>query len=118
MTARRCLPILPPIPCPPDCGDCCGIVPVSTLEWLAVAAYARNHGITAREQGLSCPFLHDGRCAVHPVRPVLCRAFGHVRGMTCPKGHQRPVPEAAVHAAVVSEPRNRTLHSFVDPEAP
>jgi len=25
---------------------------------------------------LSCPFLHDDRCAVYPVRPVYCRTFG------------------------------------------
>ncbi len=115
---RRCLPMLPPIPCDPGCGECCGVVPVSPTEWLAVAVYARQHGVTPRDQGLTCPFFQDGGCAVHPVRPTLCRAFGHVAGMTCPKGHQRNVPELPVLGAILSEPRTRLLHSFVDPKAP
>lgn len=25
---------------------------------------------------LSCPFLEDDRCSIHPVRPLLCRTYG------------------------------------------
>jgi Fe-S-cluster containining protein len=25
---------------------------------------------------LSCPFLEDNRCSIHPVRPLLCRTYG------------------------------------------
>jgi hypothetical protein len=35
-----------------------------------------------------CPFRDEerGRCLVYPVRPFICRLFGHVEWMPCPLG--------------------------------
>lgn len=52
-----------------------------------MANYAAEHAIEPRDQGLTCPWYQDGCCAVHPVRPALCRLFGHVPQMTCCNGH-------------------------------
>lgn len=37
-----------------------------------------------------------GRCAVYPVRPLVCRLFGHVEWLPCPTGRIRPAPGAGV----------------------
>ncbi len=29
-------------------------------------------------QGLDCPFLEDGSCSIHPVRPFVCREFNAI----------------------------------------
>ncbi|MBQ9407755.1 MAG: YkgJ family cysteine cluster protein [Desulfovibrio sp.] len=83
--------------CGPGCAACCHQpIPATTLELLLLKAYV--HHVMPQEQRLvqenvlgkfrggkeclteACPFLHDGRCAVYPVRPIACRQyliFGH-----------------------------------------
>ena len=47
-----------------------------------------------------CWFRDDrrGRCAVYPVRPLVCRLFGHVEWLPCPVGQVVPTPGSGVSA--------------------
>jgi Fe-S-cluster containining protein len=38
-------------------------------------------------QGAMCPALNDdGRCAIYPVRPTICRLYGATTALRCPHG--------------------------------
>lgn len=80
-------PPLPVMQCDPNCGECCGVVPCTQGEFVAVEAYAMENGLTPVAQGLTCPWYQNGGCAVHPVRPAVCRLFGHVPQLECPRGY-------------------------------
>jgi Fe-S-cluster containining protein len=73
--------------CDTGCGECCGPVPVTAAELNRVRVHAAAKGVTPKKQGIACPFYQEGQCAVHEVRPLLCRTFGHVPRMTCPRGY-------------------------------
>jgi Fe-S-cluster containining protein len=80
--------------CGTNCYQCCiQPIPATPLEILGLrmfvqqelatasavrqslaAGFARFLGDTAN-LGAACPFLHEGRCAVYPVRPMACRRF-------------------------------------------
>lgn len=72
--------------CIDGCGDCCGVVPASGVEYDRVMAYAAEYGIEPVLQGVTCPWFQDGGCAVYEARPTACRLYGHCEGMTCPHG--------------------------------
>lgn len=59
----------------------------SDAEYEAVERYVAEHDVTPERQGLTCPWYQDGKCQVHPVRPGICRLFGHVENMVCCKGY-------------------------------
>lgn len=82
-------PKLPKMKCDAGCTHCCTISGGTEQEFQAVMEYARKHGITPLRQGLKCPWYQDGRCAVYPVRPILCRIYGHFDDpmLTCPRGY-------------------------------
>ncbi|HOX42645.1 MAG TPA: YkgJ family cysteine cluster protein [Myxococcota bacterium] len=75
--------------CAPGCADCCArslsLFPVE-VQRLVEAARALPPGLRAgvraraalalREPEAACPLLVDGRCAVYPARPVICRTHG------------------------------------------
>lgn len=92
----RKIKLLPPMACE-RCGECCGLVPVTETEYQRVARYAKDHALAPVEQGVTCPWLQDGQCAVYPVRPLPCRLFGHAMGMPCSKGHNANIPDRDVH---------------------
>lgn len=87
---------LPDMPLCNGCGACCGPVSARPDEVKRIKRYVKEHDIgweTPRlEEGtisFACGFLRpqpDGSfsCAVHPVRPWLCRAFGVIEEMPCP----------------------------------
>ncbi len=79
--------MMPWMPCDPGCGECCGVTPCSQPDYQRVEAYAARHGIVPRVQGLTCPWYHDGTCAVYAARPTACRVFGHTEDMVCPRGY-------------------------------
>jgi Fe-S-cluster containining protein len=90
------LPVYPKLPsmkCDAGCGRCCGPVGCTVAEYDAVVAYAGANGITPARQGITCPYYQGGTCAVYPVRPMLCRLFGHTPKMVCANGHNVNVPE-------------------------
>jgi uncharacterized protein len=83
-TDRISLPIMH---CDAGCGECCGVVSCADFEYQRLTAYVKKHGLTPIKQGLTCPWFQNGTCVVYEVRPLVCRLFGHVKRMTCPRGY-------------------------------
>jgi hypothetical protein len=73
------------ITCHAGCADCCRRFSVTTLEAQVIAEglaglpAATRSALAARaaEHTDACPALEpDGRCAIYPFRPILCRTHG------------------------------------------
>lgn len=96
------LPVLQPMQCDDGCGRCCGPVPVTENELGAIRRYVARRGIEPVDHGgLTCPLYIDGRCSVYPVRPFLCRVFGHVPALQCVRGYRgNPVPDKWARARI------------------
>ncbi len=63
---------------------CCTIVRARPAEAKAIRHYIREHDIHWVENpGITCGFLQEGQCAIYPVRPWVCRAFGVVKQLPC-----------------------------------
>lgn len=91
-------------PCIPGCTACCGIIPWSIAEWKEVENHPSFFGIetmelvpgriTPAKNGsplMTCPFATTDGCSVYDKRPAICRLFGNVAMMECPKkGGFRP----------------------------
>ncbi len=85
--------------CRRGCAACCSThkdIPVYPLELRGISWYVTEKTAgRAREMlkkqvsGLkktsSCPFLLEGACSIHPLRPMACRQF-NVFGMPCKEG--------------------------------
>jgi hypothetical protein len=87
-----------------ECGArCTAGVPMLEPEFAAIRAYlASDQGEEARRverQDKEVPYpgaeeytytacrfrdVERGRCSIYPVRPVVCRLFGHVEWLPCP----------------------------------
>lgn len=91
-------PTLPVMQCDPGCSDCCGPVFCRPEEFAAVKAYADENGIVPARQGLTCPLFQNGVCSVYPVRPFVCRLFGHTDRLVCSKGYNTNVRPARSEA--------------------
>ncbi len=104
-TARRGVAVA----CHPGCRNCCidQCIPVTEFEVLGIWWYASEilegearAGLMQRLLGYGemgeCAFLVDGRCAVYPLRPFVCRQY-HVFSRACAPGEN------------VSETRNRDV---------
>lgn len=88
------------IACQRGCDHCCrqSEVPATAPEVQGVVWYVQTRmpadtrrrllpGLRRALQEPACPFLLDGACSVHPMRPLICRQF-HVRGAPCGPGEQ------------------------------
>jgi len=110
--------LLKPIGCT-NCGRCCGVTACTGAEFDRVNAYAKSHGIEPRKQGINCPWLHDNKCAVYPVRPRVCALFGHVPEMECGEVPNNNISESlqgVLMKEVVVETRHtgmRMMHEVV-----
>lgn len=85
--------------CGKGCATCCKThttIPVYPLELVGISWYVtEKSGGPEREaikiqlaqykENSPCPFLMDGSCSVHPMRPVSCRQF-MVFGKPCDEG--------------------------------
>lgn len=85
--------------CAKGCSHCCRshtTIPVYPLELVGLTWYATEQlaeplrspvrgQLRAHHKGEPCPFLVDGVCAVHPMRPMACRQF-NVFGRACAEG--------------------------------
>lgn len=104
--------------CDDECGECCGVVLVTETEFQRVARYVKEHGIVPvnSPDELTCPLFIEGRCSVYPVRPMICKVYGHadVPALTCPRGHNTNVPREQVDRMMRSngEP-TRVLHDII-----
>ena len=115
MSPRR-LPVLPAMRCDDGCGECCGVVPATRDELAAIRRYMAHHGVEAVDRGgLTCPFF-DGKCTIYPVRPFICRAFGHVQGLDCPRGYNVNVPKRIIDREIRARGKAvLLLHSLIGP---
>jgi len=117
MKRKKRLPVLkpefPPMRCDDGCGDCCGPVPATAAEFQRVLAYIRERDIKPKDQGITCPLYLDGKCSVYPVRPLICRAFGHVEGMVCSRGHNTNVPREVDTKIVANGRVEHLLHDVL-----
>jgi Fe-S-cluster containining protein len=55
-------------------------------EYREVQEYVLANGLVPKKQGLTCPWYQEGECKVYPVRPGICRLFGHVERLECKHG--------------------------------
>jgi len=76
------------------CGGCCGPIGYTVLEEKNIEKYLEENSITVRpcivgrtkgfvyafNKKRRCPFLKDNECIIYPVRPIVCRLFGVIRG--------------------------------------
>lgn len=105
---------IPDIDCKGLCAASCGPILIAPTEMLNATALATDpipftgrvtltslddrddHGLLNLPPGEwyyphtdrkgRCPLLKNGRCTVHPNRPLICRLYGVVPEMTCPYG--------------------------------
>ena len=109
--------------CGAGCYHCCTQpIPLTPLEILGLRLFVRPELATgpgavlpaavrqaltqgfsaftgdASNLGATCPFLHEGRCAVYPVRPMACRRY-IVYEAPCAKGEDptRTRPHQVLH---------------------
>jgi Fe-S-cluster containining protein len=75
--------------CAKGCSTCCSThvtIPVYPLELAGIYWYAMEglegeafktiqHQLACFHPGAGCPFLMDGGCGIHPMRPLACRHF-------------------------------------------
>ncbi len=85
--------------CRKGCSSCCRThkdIPVYPLELTGISWYvvekvaeperaALMKHLEQSEAGGPCPFLIEGACSIHPVRPMACRQF-NVFGNPCGEG--------------------------------
>lgn len=81
---------LPRIECQRKCGESCGPVFMSRIEWQRIIARVGRVVTPTPEQAesLTCPLLTGNDCSVYDLRPVICRLWGLVDSplMRCPWG--------------------------------
>ena len=82
-----------------NCGECCGVIPANDAEIEAIRAYLVKHpdirALAIRQSGrlLDCPFRdnYKHRCAIYPIRPMVCRLCGVSKGMHCAHGNSMEI---------------------------
>lgn len=113
-------PVMPPMQCERGCGECCGPVPVSFKKLEEVRAYCTKHGITPLVQDSRCPLFIKNQCAIHPIRPRVCQAYGHSEKLSCSRGHDRLYhDEQALMKWVIADGMpETTLHALVGLQKP
>ena len=70
---------IPTFKCEEGCTECCGPVLFTKWEW---------DRIDDKRKAISvhCPYIGENGCDIYEDRPILCRLYGTVPGMKCPKG--------------------------------
>lgn len=111
---------LPSVMCKGLCHDSCGVVPIAPAEREAMAKFtgrkvkvmpdivinlhAKHRVLRPKDPSdLTCPYLKQNRCSVHPVRPLVCRMYGVVTGMPCPHGcvaSSEPLTDEQAHVVI------------------
>lgn len=106
---------LPPMRCDAGCTDCGGPALATEKEIRALRDYIDEQDIRpVRHAGLLCPFFQGGRCAVYPVRPWVCRRFGHSPDLVCSHGYNVNVDakrERRMNRLYARQGQKRQLHA-------
>lgn len=114
---------LPAMRCDRGCTDCCGPVEANEKEIRAIDRYINEHDIRPAEHPdnpLQCPFMQQGRCVVYPVRPFLCRLFGHSPRLVCSRGYNvniDPRLERRMNRLYERREPRRLLHNAFRPKS-
>ncbi len=79
-----------------NCGECCGPMLIFVDEERAIREYIQRHPevrdvMQGQHEPLQCIFRDSAnkRCAIYPVRPLVCRLFGVAadQHLQCPRGN-------------------------------
>lgn len=80
------------LPCRGCRGLCCGPVPITSQELVKIKKGIKRMTLKDRlalEQQHrffgTCIFydLKNDKCGIHPIRPSICRVFGHYENLIC-----------------------------------
>lgn len=117
------LPVFPPMQCDEGCSECCHafLVPEADYQRIRRIVKERKIRLTVYSEDPSrCPlFTPEDRCSIYEDRPAICRAFGHIERLTCPRGYNTNIPEEPVAAAIKSRGvAVRLLHELIAEEDP
>ena len=79
-----------------NCGQCCGIIPVTMIELNTIRNYIAERGIhpVKRADKTICPFRDEvnKKCLIYEARPIICRLFGVAKGnMQCINGNSAEI---------------------------
>ncbi len=93
---------IPKSTCPPNYGECCGIVFPSRAELRNIKDWCQLHGREYKQFALTagedCPYLGtDKSCNIYEVRPFICRALGVSASLPCPKCRPSRIMNFAVY---------------------
>jgi Fe-S-cluster containining protein len=91
--ANITLPQLPSMRCDDGCGLCCGINFIRNHEYRRIEGLVRIRGIKPLRQGTRCPLYIEGKCSIYEGRPLVCKLFGHVEQLNCPRGYNVNIPK-------------------------
>ena len=75
------LALVPPFECEPGCSACCGVAPMSRLEWKRILEDMNQRGKTEKmlkdeakrnedNNSYTCPMLENHKCVVYAHRPA------------------------------------------------
>jgi hypothetical protein len=73
---------VPELKCIPGCFECCGPVPVCDEE---ARILKLSSNLTPTSFNHTCSYASSLGCKIYNDRPFLCRLFGVVEKMKCPK---------------------------------
>lgn len=81
-----------------NCGECCGPVPITYNDYARISNYLQGNGharevVRRKHKPLECVFRDDElkKCAIYPVRPMVCRLFGVEMKLQCPNGNSAQI---------------------------
>lgn len=92
---RRAIRKIPFFECKQLCQESCGLVVWTEAEEIVIAAWMEKKGMEKRVGVMKgpnagvCPYLEEGLCSIHEIRPIICRLYGIVKDdekMVCPHG--------------------------------
>lgn len=82
--------LIPDFICQPGCTECCKECPGPSrlpIEEDRIRRYVtENKIILPRDSGSVCPYVVSNGCAIHPVRPFICRLYGTSPNYPCRLG--------------------------------
>jgi len=102
---------IPQSTCPPNCGECCGILYPSLAELANVKEWCELHHREFKDFSMligdKCPYLSEEKeCEIYPVRPFLCRILGVSIDLPCPLHLNKP-------AKVINHPQSNWCYTQI-----